>query len=69
MNRDAREAILSRARFGAQHEAESQWVFAHKDGKRVQDAKRSFATACRRVGVERFLIHDMGPGRCRRARR
>ncbi len=59
LNRDAREAILSRARFRAEHCPDTPWVFAHKDGSRVQDVKRSFATACRRIGIKDFRIHDM----------
>jgi integrase len=40
-NREAYAAILLRARFRA-----SPWVFAHEDGERIGDLKRSFGTAC-----------------------
>ena len=59
MNADAREAILSRARFRAQFCPASPWVFAHKDGSRVGDVKRSFATACRRANITDFRVHDL----------
>ena len=59
LNREARNAIISRARFKVQHCPSSQWVFCRKDGTRIADVKRSFATACRRVGIEDFRIHDL----------
>lgn len=34
-------------------------MFAHKDGERILDVKKSFATACRRAGIENFRIHDL----------
>lgn len=48
-----------RARFRAEHCAASPWVFAHKDGDRILEVKNSFATACRRAGIENFRIHDL----------
>ena len=59
MNREARAAIIGRARFRAQHCPGSQWVFSREDGSRIQAVKRSFATACRRAGIEGYHIHDM----------
>ena len=59
LNEDAREAIVSRARFRATHCPESPWVFAHKDGSRIRDIKRGFASACRKAGIEDFRIHDL----------
>jgi len=59
LNQAAREAIVSRARFRAEHCPASQWVFAQKDGSRIQDVKNSCASACKRAGIEDFRIHDL----------
>ncbi len=59
LNKVASEAILNRMRFRAQHVPASPWVFAHRDGQRIQDVKRAFASACRRAGITDFRIHDL----------
>jgi hypothetical protein len=59
LNAPAREAIAVRAAFRAQHCPASPWVFWDVDGNRVQSIKRSWATACRRAGIEDFRIHDL----------
>lgn len=59
LNGDARAAMLGRARYRAEHCPSSRWVFSHADGTRIQDVKRAFATACRRVEIEDFRIHDL----------
>jgi integrase len=59
INRDARMALLNRARFRAEYCPASQWVFCAVDGSRIQSVKRSFGTACRRAGIEDFHIHDL----------
>jgi len=59
LNNSARAAMLSRARFRAQHCPDSPWVFAHQDGSRIAGTKRSFATACRRAEISDFRIHDL----------
>lgn len=59
LNREARAALLSRAGFRAKHCRASPWVFAHKDGSRIQSVKHAFSTACRKAGIEDFRIHDL----------
>jgi integrase len=59
LNQEARQALLNRARSRAEHSPASPWVFAHKDGQRVQSVKRSFSTACEMVGIVDFRIHDL----------
>jgi integrase len=59
INAVAREAIIGRKRFQAQHCPDTPWVFCNKEGARVQSVKRSFATACRNAGIEDFRIHDL----------
>lgn len=59
LNNAARESIVRRMRFRAQHCPASPWVFATERGKRIQDVKRSFATACRRAAIKDFRIHDL----------
>lgn len=59
LNRGAREALLHRAAFRAQHCPDSPWVFAHKNGNRIQDVRTSFLSACRRAKIKDFRIHDL----------
>ncbi|MGF1643771.1 MAG: site-specific integrase [Thiotrichales bacterium] len=59
LNADARSALLSRMRFRATHCPASPWVFAHEDGSRLQDVKKSFARACAEAGIKDFRIHDL----------
>lgn len=59
LNAAAREAILDLLRFRAAHCPDSPWVFAHKDGSRIQNVKQSFATACKNAGIADFRIHDL----------
>ena len=58
LNQRARMVLLNRANFRAMYCPGSPWVFAHKDGSRIKDVKRSFKTACDRVGITDFRIHD-----------
>jgi integrase len=59
LNQDAREALLSRARFRATHCPGSPWVFAEASGLRVRSMRAGVETACRRAGIETFRIHDL----------
>lgn len=58
LNQEARQALLNRARFRAEHCPKSTWVFANKDGARIGSVKRSFTTACKLAGIVDFRIHD-----------
>lgn len=59
LNARAREAMLSRARFRAQHCPSSPWVFCDEEGNQVKSIKRSWATACRRAGIVDLHVHDL----------
>lgn len=59
INSVARQAIIGRKRFQVQHCPESLWVFSDRDGRPILSVKRSFATACRKAGIEDFRIHDL----------
>ncbi len=59
LNQAAREAILARARFRAEWCPDSPWVFCDRQGRRVQNVRRSFETACNRAGISDFRIHDL----------
>ncbi len=59
LNQEARAALLNRARFRAEHCPASPWVFCDENGKRIASVRRAFVTACRRIGLEDFHIHDL----------
>lgn len=59
INDNAKSALLSRMRYRAEHCPASPWVFSSKEGKRIGSIKRSWATACKRSGIEDFRVHDM----------
>ncbi|MDD2770187.1 MAG: site-specific integrase [Methylococcus sp.] len=58
-NSEAREAILSRARFRASYCPGSPWVFSHDDGARIGSIRTAFAGACKRAGIHDFHPHDL----------
>jgi integrase len=59
LNADARQAIIGRARFRAQHCPDSPWVFCKRRGRRIGSVRRSFMEACSTAGIEDFHIHDL----------
>jgi integrase len=59
LNHEARAALLNRARFRAEHCPASPWVFCDRDGQRIANVRRAFETACRRIGLADFRIHDL----------
>jgi integrase len=59
LNKEAREELLTQARFRATECPDSRWVFCHEDGGRIGSVKRSFATACTKAGIKDFRFHDL----------
>ena len=59
LNEEARRAMLGRARFRAEFCPGSPWVFAHKNGGRVQYMQNGFQGACKRAGIDQFRVHDL----------
>ncbi len=59
LNGAAWEALMGRMRFRAERCPASPWVFAHENGHRIQDVKKSFRSACNLAGVTDFRIHDL----------
>jgi integrase len=59
LNAVALDALQSRQRFGAKYCPGSPWVFCRRNGDRIENIKKSFATACRKAGLEDFHPHDL----------
>lgn len=59
LNRTAREAILSRARFRAVNCPGSLWVFCNRQGKRLANVRKGFLSAVKRAGIAPCTPHDL----------
>jgi integrase len=59
LNRTAREAILSRARFRATHCPGSPWVFCNRQGERLANVRKGFSSAAKRAGIAPCTPHDL----------
>jgi len=59
LNDEARRALLNRARFRAEHCPDSDWVFAHRKGKRIRFMQNGFQAACTRAKIKGFRVHDL----------
>ncbi len=57
--REARAALVSRARFRAEHCPDSPWVFAQVDGGRGRDIRDAFSAASREAEIQDLTIHDL----------
>lgn len=59
MNQQAREAMLARARFRAEHCPGAPWVFCRSDGSRIECIKKGFAGCVRDAGLTDVHPHDL----------
>lgn len=59
LNETAYRVLRRRSEFRELHCPKSPWVFCTKEGKRIGSVKTSFATACKRAGIEDFHPHDL----------
>ena len=63
INKDARAALLNRARYRATHCPDSPWVFAHSNprwqGQRIHSVKKAFAAACKRAQIDNCSPHTL----------
>jgi integrase len=59
LNSIALEALVSRGKHRNKYCPDTKWVFCTRDGKRIEDIKKSFATACSKAKIEDFHPHDL----------
>jgi integrase len=59
LNREAREALLTRARYRATWCPDSRWVFCRRDGSRIVSIKKGFAGCVTDAKLEDVHPHDL----------
>lgn len=59
LSREAREALLSRARFRAFYCPASPWVLCRRDGSRIAKVSKSFNAAVTAAGLDNVHPHDL----------
>lgn len=59
INDHAREALVSRDAFRAEHCPDSRWVFSTRKGAHIAAIRRSFGSAARLAGLEDLHPHDL----------
>jgi integrase len=59
LNSVARSALVNRAKVRDRYCPDSPWVFCTRQGERIRDIKKSFATACEKAGIHDFHLHDL----------
>ena len=66
INEEARKVLVRRMRLRDENCPNTPWVFFHltsalntEVGDRVKNVRKAFSTACRRVGIDNFHIHDL----------
>jgi integrase len=52
-------ALLSRARYRAEHCPATPWVFCYRDGHAAYDIRGAYNKACADAGIEDFTFHDL----------
>lgn len=59
LNKEATVAIRARERFRQTHCPSSPWVFCNRSGGPIRSVRKSFASACRKAGLDDFRPHDL----------
>lgn len=59
LNLAARSALRSRLKAQQGNKLVTPWVFSHSNGARLGSIKKSFASACRKAGIEDLTPHDL----------